>query len=370
MERILDEFLELVQIDSDSLGEREMADTLTCKLKELGCDVWEDKEMIEKIGGTAGNIYAVVEGSCPGAILFSSHMDRVANGRGIRPVVADGKVTAQGTILAADDMSGVAAILDGIRRVKASGKPHPRVEVVFTVCEEKNVTGSRYIDYGRLTAKEGYVLDSPGRIGRVINAAPSKAKIAFTVEGKNAHAGNAPEQGINAVMAAAKALARLPDGRLDFESTANYATFDAKGPSNVVNAYAAVNGETRSRNDRKLDDYIELVKKTCKEVEAETGAKFTVDIQKDYKSFVIPMDSSCIQRAAKVYSQMGLEMKVEAGGGGMDANRLNANGIVCVGLATGYSKNHGIFETLEVEDLLRSGEMVERLIYQMAEENK
>ena len=81
------------------------------------------------------------------------------------------------------------------------------------------------------------------------------------------------------------------------------------------------------------------------------------------------MDSSCIQRAAKVYEQMGLEMKVEAGGGGMDANRLNANGIACVGLATGYSKNHGIYETLEVDDLLRSGEMVERFIYQMAEEN-
>ena len=368
-QRILEEFLELVRIDSDSLGEREMADTLTRKLKELGCEVWEDKGMIEKIGGTAGNVYAVLDGSCPGAILFSSHMDRVANGRGICPVIADGKVTAQGTILAADDMSGVAAILDGIRRVKASGKPHPRVEVIFTVCEEKNVTGSRYIDYSRLEAKEGYVLDSPGRIGRVINAAPSKAKIAFAAEGKNAHAGNAPEQGVNAVMAAAKALARLPDGRLDFETTANYATFDAKGPSNVVNAYAAVNGEARSRNDKKLDDYIELVKKTCKDIEAETGAKFTVDIQKDYKSFVIPMDSSCIQRAAKVYEQMGLEMKVEAGGGGMDANRLNANGIACVGLATGYSKNHGIYETLEVDDLLRSGEMVERFIYQMAEEN-
>jgi len=366
---ILKEFLELVQIDSDSLGERKMADTLTRKLTELGCEVWEDKDMIEKIGGTAGNLYAVVEGSCPGAILFSSHMDRVENGRGIRPVVADGKVTAQGTILAADDMSGVSAILDGIRRIKASDKPHPRVEVIFTVSEEKNITGSRYIDYGRLTAKEGYVLDSPGRIGRVVNAAPGKVRIAFEVTGKSAHAGNAPEQGVNAVAAAAKALSRIPDGRLDFETTANYATFDAKGPSNVVNAHAAVMGEARSRNSQKLNDYCELVKKVCAEVENETGAKFKVEIEKGYDSFVIPETSSVIKRAAKVYEQMGLELKVEAGGGGMDANRINANGIVCVGLATGYSKNHGIHEQLVVEDLIRSGEMVERLIYQMAEEN-
>ena len=370
MQKILEEFLELVQIDSDSLFERNMADALIAKLKEIGCEVWEDKQMINEIGGNAGNIYAVLEGTVPKAILFSAHMDRVSNGRGIKPVIADGKITAQGTILAADDVSGIAAIIDGLRRVKQLDKPHPRIEVLFTVCEEKFVTGSRYINYDRITAKEAYVLDSPGRIGRVINGAPAKARISFEVTGKNAHAGNAPEQGINAVMAAAKALVKLPDGRLDFESTANYSMFEAQGVSNVVNAHAAVSGEARSRNNEKLEAYIKNVEKVCKETADETGAEFKVNIIRDYRSFLVPTASCCIQRAGRVFDKMGIEMRVEAGGGGMDANRLNEHGITAVGLATGYTRNHTPLEELQVEDLLRSGEMVEKLVFEFAAEEK
>ena len=370
MQRILEEFLELIQIDSDSLSERNMADALKAKLRQIGCEVWEDEQMINEIGGNAGNVYAVLEGTLPDAILFTAHMDRVANGRGIKPVISDGKVATQGTILAADDVSGIAAILDGLRRIKQSGKPHPRIEVLFTVCEERFVTGSRYIDYGRITAKEAYVLDSPGRIGRVINGAPAKARIAFSVTGKNAHAGNAPEQGINAVMAAAKALVKLPDGRLDFESTANYSMFEAQGVTNVVNAHAIVRGESRSRNNEKLEAYIANVEKVCTETAAETGAEFKVDIIRDYRSFLVPPESGCIQRAGRVFEQMGLKMRVEAGGGGMDANRLNEHGITAVGLATGYTRNHTPLESLEVEDLLLSGEMVEKLVYEFAAEIK
>ena len=46
----------------------------------------------------------------------------------------------------------------------------------------------------------------------------------------------------------------------------------------------------------------------------------------------------------------------------MDANRLNEHGIECVGLATGYGKNHSPEEYVYVEDLIRSGEMVKQLI--------
>ena len=58
---------------------------------------------------------------------------------------------------------------------------------------------------------------------------------------------------------------------------------------------------------------------------------------------------------------------MEHGGGGLDANRLNGYGIECVGLSTGYSKNHTVNETLVVEDLVKSGEMVEKIIEACAE---
>ena len=50
----------------------------------------------------------------------------------------------------------------------------------------------------------------------------------------------------------------------------------------------------------------------------------------------------------------------------MDANRMNAYGIRCVGVATGYRKNHSTREELFTDDLIRAGELAERLILAFA----
>ena len=46
----------------------------------------------------------------------------------------------------------------------------------------------------------------------------------------------------------------------------------------------------------------------------------------------------------------------------MDANRLNARRIRCVGVATGYRFNHSTREELFIDDLVLAGELVERLV--------
>ncbi|NLK20429.1 MAG: M20/M25/M40 family metallo-hydrolase [Synergistaceae bacterium] len=359
---IINDFLELVQIDAASLNERAVADAVTAKLKEIGCSVWEDPESARALGGNAGNLYAVLDGGLEGSILFSSHLDRVANGIGIKPVFSDGRIVSRGTILAADDLSGVAAIIDGLRRVKESGEKHSRVEVVFTVCEEKGILGSLHLDYSRIKSKTAYVLDSPGRIGRVINSAPSRVSIAIEIKGRAAHAGNAPEQGINAVAVGARILTSIKEGRIDGESTANFSTFEASGPTNIVTAKAVIVGEARSRNHAKLENYLAELGAVCKKVASETGAEITVDVTHNYRSFLTPESSETIGLIGRVFDDMGIQMKVEPGGGGMDANRLSANGIECVGVATGYAKNHTPDEFLVAEDLVRSGELVQRLI--------
>lgn len=361
-EKIVRDFLELVRMDAASLNEREVADGVIAKLKEIGCAVWEDPAAAEALGGNTGNVHAVLEGGLEGSLMFSSHLDRVDNGLGITPIIEGGRILSQGTILAADDISGVAAIIDGLRRLKEGGVKHSRVEAVFTVCEEKGVSGSKYLDYSGIKSKIAFVLDSPGRIGRVVNSAPSKAQVDISIKGKPAHGGNAPEKGINAVIAGAKILASVKDGRIDEESTANFSTFEAKGPTNVVNPAASIRGEARSRNHEKLEKYLEELQEVCRRVAGETGAKIDLEVVHHYKAFLIPETAETISLAGEVFSAMGIPMVVEGGGGGMDANRFVAAGIESVGLATGYAKNHSTEEYLEVEDLIRSGEMVERLV--------
>lgn len=78
--RIRAEFDELARIDSESFGERQMADRLKEKLAELGIQAKED-DTAEKIGGNAGNLFGTLKGGLSGTpILLSGHMDTVAPG--------------------------------------------------------------------------------------------------------------------------------------------------------------------------------------------------------------------------------------------------------------------------------------------------
>ena len=61
-QRVLDEFLELVQIRCSTHDEREVADLLTKRLTALGGTVKED-DAGKKIGGNTGNLWS------PAAVL-------------------------------------------------------------------------------------------------------------------------------------------------------------------------------------------------------------------------------------------------------------------------------------------------------------
>ena len=214
---MLKEFLELVQIPVQSRDERKIADVVKQKLIDLGLTVEEDNAG-EKLGGNTGNLIGRLAGASDvPSILLSAHLDRVRNSGAIHPVVneAEDLIKSDGTsILAADDVSGLCAVLDGLRRVKESGKPHGPVEVVFSVCEEIGVQGSGQLDFSKLKSKQAFVFDAPGRIGRIINQAPTKCKIEIKVHGIKAHAGNEPEKGLSAIRVAADAIMHLQEGRI------------------------------------------------------------------------------------------------------------------------------------------------------------
>ena len=70
--RIADFFAELVSINSPSLEEREMADTLKIKFAEIGVTLTEDHTQ-EQTGSNAGNLFARIPGSLAGApVLFAA----------------------------------------------------------------------------------------------------------------------------------------------------------------------------------------------------------------------------------------------------------------------------------------------------------
>src|SRR5690606_11806348 len=95
-------------------------------------------------------------------------------------------------------------------------------------------------------AKFGYALDSDGAVGDIVVAAPTQAKIKATIKGKTAHAGVAPEKGISAIQVAAKAIAKMPLGRIDEETTANIGRFEGGKQTNIVADHVEILAEARS----------------------------------------------------------------------------------------------------------------------------
>ena len=367
MHRATEELTELMRIPSPSGNERKMADRLLKKCSELGLDAAEDRAG-ETFGGNAGNILAILPASDgmkdAEPILLTAHMDRVPNGDGIRPVFTeDGRITSSGdTILAADDLAGVCAILAGVRRVKESGKPHRAAEILFTVSEEKELRGAKGFDYGKLRSRRGYCMDSSGRVGRVIIGAPAIDHIEIRVHGRSAHAGASPEQGIDAIKALSRFLAEVREGRLDAESTSNFGIVRAGSATNVICALAECTGEARSYDTEKLNAYETYAEKLLHEKAAELGASSEFRTERQHGAFRIDPDHAAVTEAVRVMRGLGIEPLVENGGGGMDANIFNDRGIAAVGIATGYRKNHTFEEYLVVEEFLKAGEIVAGLL--------
>jgi tripeptide aminopeptidase len=362
---VIEEFLELVTTPSHSRGERAVADLVTDKLKALGCQVEED-DVGAAIGGDAGNIIARLPGRPDRpAVLFSAHMDRVSNPGRITPVVKadEDRIVSDGTtILGADDASGLAAVLDGLRRVQSAGAERGDVEVVFTVAEEVGLQGSRRLDYGRLKSKIGYVLDSGGPVGCLVNRAPTQKTVKAVVRGLSSHAGMAPEKGVNAIRVAAVALSRLREGRLSPVTTSNFGVINGGKATNIVCDLVKIRGEARSHDEGELAAYVAEVEEAFRRAAAEAGARVELAWTVEYEAFHVADDEPVVTLAAGALRELGAEVRVEAGGGGMDANHFNVHGVRSVGLSTGYAQVHTEKEEQSISQLILCGRAVAGVI--------
>lgn len=340
-----------------------MADALLGKLQSLGLGAYED-DTGSKINGNAGNVYAFLEGdpNLP-ALLFSAHMDRVAPGCGITPIVENGIIRSDGTtILAADDVAGICAILEGIRTIKEQNIPHGRIEVLFTVAEEGGLFGSKNLDTTPFQAKAGFFLDSTGPVGTIIVQAPAQKSIKVKIHGRSAHAGVAPEEGINAIVVAAKALSSMRLGRIDPETTANIGVIRGGTATNIVPDLVELEGEARSRNEKSLEAQTAHMVDAFQTAAAQYGAQADIEVTHSYSAYHMTPEDYVVQLAVKAVHDMGLKPIQQGTGGGSDANIINSRGIPSVVLGLGYENIHSTAESIAIEQLVQAAQLVVSIV--------
>ena len=367
--RLVETFLELVRQNTPPRAEK-AASEIGCRiLSELGFDCEYD-DAGEKVGGNIGNLIAFKKGTVPGAspIFFSAHFDTVEATPGLEPIIDGDIIRSNGqTILGADDKCGMAPILEAMRILDEQNIPHGDIQLLLTICEEIGLVGAKHIDPHRIKAQFGYVLDAGPPVGSLVYSAPTQDIFEVWIHGKPAHAGAQPEDGVSAVLVAARAIARMKLGRVDHETTANVGIITGGTATNIIPAECYLKCEARSRNQAKLDKQRDHMIASFEEEAAAAGITVEIKTENAYQTYELGMADPVLTVGMEAAERIGLEPLLRVTGGGADANIFNAMGVPTTVLGCGMQNIHRHDEFVHISDMVKSTQLVVSIVQTAAE---
>ncbi len=359
-ERMTALFIEMARIESGSENEAAMCEFVAKQLRELGAETVVIDEASKQIGGSGGNVFARFKGTVNAPpLLLNAHVDTVYSTQNIQIVRDENEIRTDGsTILGADNKAGVAIILEVIRTLKERNLPHPPLEVVFTIREEKGLLGAKAFDTSLLKARTGLVVDGREDPSALFVQSPTHWKFEVVFHGRAAHAGAEPEKGRNAIAMAAKAIAQMQWGRLDEETTANIGVIEGGQAMNVVPDRVKLVGEFRSFDSERVKALTERWKAVCEQVAQESEGKVEVNFSQTFEAVRLAPDAPIVRAATAGLKTVGVEARLERTGGGSDANAFALKGIQCLVFPTGADRIHTPQERLILRNFYLCGEGV------------
>ncbi|MFL5859375.1 MAG: M20/M25/M40 family metallo-hydrolase [Solirubrobacteraceae bacterium] len=351
-ERLHRTFSELCRIPSPSGHERACADWVTGALRGLGLEVEEDGSG-SAVGSDAGNLLVRIPGRRPESILLCAHMDTVPLAAPVEPVLIDGRwENANEGILGADNKSAIAVLIELARWVSLAADPPPvGIELLFTVCEETSLRGSREFDVARLHSAFGYVFDHATPIGEIVVASPTHYRIVAELRGRAAHAGVRPEAGRSAVVAAASAIAAMRLGRLDAETTANVGLIAGGSAINVIPERCRIEAEVRSLDAERAAAVATESVDHLQDAANAGECDLDVNVERMFSGYRTRSRAAQLVVAERALRACGYEPRHILSGGASDANSFEAAGLPCTCLADGTERNHEPGERISAQDL-------------------
>jgi tripeptide aminopeptidase len=238
------------------------------------------------------------------------------------------------------------------RHLSREGSP-VEVELLFTVAEEPQLTGSRFFDTSVLRSDFGFVFDHASPIGEVVMDSPCHFLLEARFGGLAAHAGMHPEQGRSAILAASRAIASLRHGRLDGEGTVNVGTIEGGSAVNVVPDRCVVRAEVRGADDQRGETLVaEVVDRIHRAAnDPECDCDVDLKMERTFAGYRLAPSAKPLRAAEAALRARGYEPVRISSGGGSDANALIAKGVATVNLANGTEAAHEAGERVSVQAL-------------------
>ncbi len=353
-DRLVGAFCDLVQIDSPSGEEEAVARKLSGKLESLGFDVARD--------GYSNVVAHKGEGDDP--LILSAHMDTVEPGRGIKPSVQGDRIVSDGTtILGGDCKAGVSAIMEALESINEDVIAHSPVEVIFTREEEPGLNGVQNLDFSLVKGTQAIVFDGEGPASQITSASPTYVGFEVEITGRSAHAGMEPEKGLSAIRIAADMITKLPQGRLDGETTFNVGLIEGGQVRNAVPETAKVTGEFRSINLESVDGLRLQLQGVLSEVRrAYPDAVIEDDARTEFERYTLEDDGQMLQRVKDKLRGLGMEPAMRTSGGGTDGNVFRTKGIDAVVVGMAVDGMHTKQEYVTIPDLVDTAHLCEAMM--------
>lgn len=357
--RLIDIFLQAASINALSQNEKSVADFIKNFLSDTSFNISEDDSK-KYSGSNTGNLIVRIGGG--GDFVLLSHMDTARPTLKMRPVFKDSMITSAGdTVLGVDNRLGIAVLLYTLEKIHNEKIPVKDFTVAFTTCEETTLLGSKSLRLGTHITR-GFVFDSSFRPGNFINSACGSKGFKIRIKGKASHSGIAPEKGINAIAAAANALHKVKQGRIDDETTLNIGKITGGSAVNVVPEEVGLEGEVRSFNTSRVSELIKNVEQIFNDETGKMGAEIEFESSWDFKPYSVGSNTSVYKELTQALKKTGLSPEPRISLGGSDANSLNELGIPSVNLGIGAQNPHSNDEFVLIEDLNKSAEIAMELI--------
>ena len=198
---------------------------------------------------------------------------------------------------------------------------------------------------------------------------PTQQQIVADFAGVEAHAGIRPEDGSNAIAAAAAAISRMELGRLDEETTANVGVIEGGTSGNVVPGHCRITAEARSLDASRAAEVAGSISDACAWGATEHGCDVDVRIEELFRGYEVPPSSPALALAEAGLRGAGFEpLRKSRPAAAATPTRCALDGFDCVLLANGTEANHTADESVSARNLEAMLEVCEGIVAAAAAE--
>jgi glutamate carboxypeptidase len=301
------------------------------------------------------NLHLKVRPEAPVHLLLTGHMDTVYGADHPFQALAWHDERTLGGPGVADMKGGLAVMLAALKAVEASPlAASVGYEVVINSDEEVGSPGSAALLAEAARGKRAALTYEPAALpdGTLAGARPGSGNFSFVVTGRSAHAGRNPEDGRNAVVAAADLALRLAAAKRDGLSV-NVARLDGGGPNNVVPDGAVLRVNLRPRTRELQAEAQAAIDRAVAKVAS--AHDLGIHARGGFGRPPKPLDPAAEQLfalVARAGADLGQPIRWQPSGGVCDGNNIAACGVPVVDtMGVRGGKIHSMEEYLIVDSL-------------------